>query len=82
MPIEAVEAEAQDAPLGELEESAEPRTRGTFSRARIMKPFVVLALPGIYLFYKYNQYRREQRELSRRRVTEQELEHLHQKIVS
>ncbi|CAD6217231.1 GSCOCG00004736001-RA-CDS, partial [Cotesia congregata] len=49
-------------------------------RAGLMKPLVVLALPGMYLFYKYSQYRREQRELSRRRITERELQHLHHKI--
>ncbi|KAK0166317.1 hypothetical protein PV328_004750 [Microctonus aethiopoides] len=50
------------------------------ARAGLMKPLVVLALPGMYLFYKYSQYRREQRELSRRRITERELQHLHHKI--
>lgn len=67
------------APLpDELDEPPEPRLRAS----GFMKPFVVLALPGMYLFYKYNQYRREQRELSRRRVTERELQQLHHKIVS
>jgi hypothetical protein len=47
-----------------------------------MKPFVVLALPGMYLFYKYNQYRRQQQEQNRRKVTERELAHLNHKIVS
>lgn len=51
-------------------------------RTGLMKPLVVLALPGMYLFYKYSQYRREQRELSRRSITERELQHLHHKIVS
>lgn len=68
--------------LGNLDEPPEPRIRGSGSRAGIMKPLVVLALPGMYLFYKYSQYRREQRELSRRSVTERELQHLHHKIVS
>ncbi|KYQ55730.1 hypothetical protein ALC60_05372, partial [Trachymyrmex zeteki] len=54
-----------------------PREGG---RSSFMRPLVVLALPGMYLFYKYNQYRQEQRELSRRRVTERELQHLHHKI--
>ncbi|XP_044004400.1 uncharacterized protein DDB_G0271670-like [Aphidius gifuensis] len=49
-------------------------------RTGLMKPLVVLALPGMYLFYKYSQYRREQRELSRRSITERELQHLHHKI--
>ncbi|XP_024939018.1 chromatin assembly factor 1 subunit A-B isoform X2 [Cephus cinctus] len=63
-----------------LVEPPEPRERGPTGRAGLMKPLVVLALPGMYLFYKYSQYRREQRELSRRRVTERELQHLHHKI--
>lgn len=55
--------------------------RGLSSSA-FMKPFVVLALPGMYLFYKYNQYRRQQQEQNRRKVTERELAHLNHKIVS
>lgn len=47
-----------------------------------MKPFVILALPGMYLFYKYNQYKQQQQEQSRRKVTERELAHLNHKIVS
>ncbi|XP_015439048.1 PREDICTED: genetic suppressor element 1-like [Dufourea novaeangliae] len=74
---EEVEAAAQ---LEDLDEPPEPRVRGATGRAGLMKPLVVLALPGMYLFYKYSQYRREQRELSRRRVTERELQHLHHKI--
>ncbi|XP_023288955.1 chromatin assembly factor 1 subunit A [Orussus abietinus] len=66
--------------LEDLDEPAEPRGRANGGRAGLMKPLVVLALPGMYLFYKYSQYRREQRELSRRRVTERELQHLHHKI--
>lgn len=52
------------------------------SSSPFMKPFVVLALPGMYLFYKYNQYRRQQEEQNRRKVTERELAHLNHKIVS
>lgn len=78
----AVPAVAEGAgQLEDLDEPPEPRVRGS-GRAGLMKPLVVLALPGMYLFYKYSQYRREQRELSRRRVTERELQHLHHKIVS
>lgn len=66
--------------LEDLDEPPEPRVRGASGRTGLMKPLVVLALPGMYLFYKYSQYRREQRELSRRRVTERELQHLHHKI--
>ena len=79
--VEPAVAEAAG-PQEELDEPPEPRGRGSNARAGLMKPLVVLALPGMYLFYKYSQYRREQRELSRRRVTERELQHLHHKIVS
>ena len=48
----------------------------------LMKPFVVLAIPGMYLVYKYNQFKRQQQENSRRRTAEKELAHLNQKIVS
>lgn len=78
----AVPAVVEGAGLEDLDEPPEPRVRGGSGRAGLMKPLVVLALPGMYLFYKYSQYRREQRELSRRRVTERELQHLHHKIVS
>ena len=67
--------------LDRLEEAAEPRVR-LGSRNGLFKPFVALALPGMYLFDKYSQYRREQREMSRRKVTERELQYLHHKIVS
>ncbi|CAH0563631.1 unnamed protein product [Brassicogethes aeneus] len=46
----------------------------------LMKPFVVLALPGMYLFYKYNQYKRKRKENAKRKLTERELQHLHNKI--
>lgn len=52
------------------------------STSSLMRPFVVLALPGMYLLYKYNQYRQQQMETARRRVTERELMHLNTKIVS
>lgn len=77
--------EAQDRPeRGSRDVGRENRENNGPARERagLMKPLVVLALPGMYLFYKYSQYRREQRELSRRRITERELQHLHHKIVS
>ncbi|XP_012267369.1 uncharacterized protein LOC105692627 [Athalia rosae] len=90
MPAEvaAVEVPAEGAAGHPAEDSDEPpeaqdaagAAGGTGGRGGLMKPLVVLALPGMYLFYKYSQYRREQRELSRRRVTERELQHLHHKI--
>ncbi|XP_071439291.1 axoneme-associated protein mst101(1) [Hetaerina americana] len=54
-----------------------PRSLNT---SALMKPLVVLALPGMYLFYKYNQYKRQQQEQDRRKVTERELAHLNHKI--
>ncbi|KAL7305253.1 hypothetical protein TKK_0002391 [Trichogramma kaykai] len=74
----------EPAPPEELDEPPEARPRaGSFSsRNGLMKPLVALAMPGMYLFDKYSQYRREQREMSRRKVTERELQHLHHKIVS
>lgn len=54
----------------------------SLANSAFMKPFVVLALPGMYLFYKYNQYKQQQQEQSRRKVTERELAHLNHKIVS
>ncbi|XP_024216222.1 micronuclear linker histone polyprotein isoform X2 [Halyomorpha halys] len=50
------------------------------SSSPLMRPLVVLALPGMYLFYKYSQYKRQQQEQNRRRVTERELAHLNHKI--
>ena len=84
MPAAGAAAPAVDEGAGQPQEDPElpeqrPREGG---RSSFMRPLVVLALPGMYLFYKYNQYRQEQRELSRRRVTERELQHLHHKIVS
>ncbi|KAG7209824.1 hypothetical protein KM043_011434 [Ampulex compressa] len=77
----AVPAVAEGAgQLEDLDEPPEPRVRGGSGRAGLMRPLVVLALPGMYLFYKYSQFWREQRELSRRRVAERELQHLHHKI--
>lgn len=75
-------SEDPDEPPEELRARGAGAAGGTGGRGGLMKPLVVLALPGMYLFYKYSQYRREQRELSRRRVTERELQHLHHKIVS
>ena len=48
----------------------------------LMRPLVALALPGMYLVYKYNQYKRQQQEANRRKAAERELSQLHHKIVS
>lgn len=45
-----------------------------------MKPFVVLALPGMYLAYKINEYKRQKQEQNRRKLAERELAHLNHKI--
>ncbi|XP_052826334.1 uncharacterized protein LOC128248688 [Octopus bimaculoides] len=44
------------------------------------KPLPALALPGMYLVYKYNEYKRQRQEQHRRKVTERELDHLNHKI--
>ncbi|XP_066944829.1 uncharacterized protein [Macrobrachium rosenbergii] len=46
----------------------------------LMKPLVALAVPGMYLVYKYNQYKRQQQEASRRKAAEKELLQLNYKI--
>ncbi|XP_064614267.1 uncharacterized protein LOC135477960 [Liolophura sinensis] len=46
----------------------------------LVKPLVVLALPGMYLLYKYREYKRGKAELQRQKVTEKELAQLNQKI--
>lgn len=79
---EPILAEELIEPASPDEPPEEPRARGNTRGAGLMKPLVILALPGMYLFYKYNQYRREQREQSRRRTTERELQYLNHKIVS
>ncbi|XP_064083745.1 uncharacterized protein LOC135199534 isoform X2 [Macrobrachium nipponense] len=46
----------------------------------LMKPLVALAVPGMYLVYKYNQYKRQQQEANRRKAAEKELLQLNYKI--
>lgn len=55
---------------------------GGWAARRLMRPLAALAAPGMYLVYKYNQYRRQVQENNRRKVTERELQHLNHKIVS
>ena len=50
--------------------------------SRLAKPLSALVVPGMYLFYKYNEYKRHQEEINRRNVTEKELDNLNNKIVS
>lgn len=52
------------------------------AQSALMRPLVALALPGMYLVYKYNQYKRQQQEANRRKAAERELVQLHHKIVS
>ena len=50
--------------------------------SRLAKPLSALVVPRMYLFYKYNEYKRHQEEINRRNVTEKELDILNNKIVS
>ncbi|KAH7967093.1 hypothetical protein HPB49_022595 [Dermacentor silvarum] len=50
------------------------------AHAGLMKPLVVLAFPGMYLVYKITEFKRQQQEHNRRKVTERELAHLNHKI--
>jgi hypothetical protein len=48
----------------------------------LAKPLSAIAVPGMYLFYKYSEFKRQQQEVHRKKVTEKELDHLNHKIVS
>ena len=48
----------------------------------VMKHISAIAVPGMYLYYKYNEFKRQRLEDMKRKVTERELDHLNQKIVS
>lgn len=48
----------------------------------VVKHLSVIAVPGMYLYYKYNEFKRQRIEDMKRKVTERELDHLNQKIVS
>ena len=50
--------------------------------AHLSKPLSAIAVPGMYLFYKYSEFKRQQQESHRKKVTEKELDHLNHKIVS
>ncbi|KAK8750111.1 hypothetical protein OTU49_015240, partial [Cherax quadricarinatus] len=50
------------------------------AQSALMRPLVALALPGMYLVYKYNQYKRQQQEANRRKAAERELAQLNHKI--
>ncbi|XP_046349985.1 mitochondrial ubiquitin ligase activator of NFKB 1-like [Haliotis rufescens] len=58
----------------------EKMPHGRPSHSPLLKPFSALATPGMYLFSKYNEYKRQQQEQQKRKVTEKELENLNQKI--
>lgn len=47
----------------------------------LSKPLSAIAVPGMYLFYKYTEFKRQQQESHRKKVTEKELDHLNHKIV-
>ncbi|XP_052812135.1 uncharacterized protein LOC128239694 [Mya arenaria] len=46
----------------------------------LSKHFSALAVPGMYLFNKYSEFKRHQQEANRKKVTEKELDHLNHKI--
>ena len=48
----------------------------------LANPFSVLAIPGMFLLYKYNEFRRLQEEIREKNITEKELKKLNNKIVS
>lgn len=48
----------------------------------LSKPHSAITVPGMYLFYKYSEFKRQQLESHRKKVTEKELDHLNHKIVS
>lgn len=48
----------------------------------VVKHLSAIAVPGMYLYYKYNEFKRQRIEDMKRKVTERELDHLNQKIVS
>ena len=60
--------------------------RNTMTQKRLphslVKPLVALASPGMYLVHKYSQFKRQQQESQKKKVTEKELQHLNHKIVS
>ncbi|XP_060522270.1 uncharacterized protein LOC132699520 [Cylas formicarius] len=62
------------------QEDPPPQPQAQARHNPLIKPFVVLALPGMYLFYKYNQYKRKRKENATRRLAEKELQHLNGKI--
>lgn len=48
----------------------------------VLRHISAIAVPGMYLYYKYNEFKRQRIEDMKRKVTERELDHLNQKIVS
>ena len=66
--------------LKRQEKAKMPSTSETSSP--LAKPLSAIAVPGMYLFYKYSEFKRQQQEIHRKKVTEKELDHLNHKIVS
>ncbi|CAM1309538.1 Uncharacterised protein g5194 [Pycnogonum litorale] len=61
--------------------SSPPKSPLESPSSAIMKPLAAaLAIPGMYLVYKYNQFKRQQQETNKRKITERELTHLNHKI--
>lgn len=55
-----------------------PTNKG--SSSTFSKSLTAIAVPGVYLFYKYSEFKRQQHEIHRNKVTEKELDHLNHKI--
>ncbi|KAL4222264.1 hypothetical protein ACF0H5_018301 [Mactra antiquata] len=52
------------------------------SDSSMTKPVSAITIPGMYLFYKYSEFKRQQQESHRKKVTEKELDHLNHKIAT
>lgn len=60
----------------QVKDMDEPQTSSVF------RHISAIAVPGMYLYYKYYEFKRQRKEDKKRKVTEKELDHLNQKIVS
>ena len=56
---------------------------GITMNSSLMKPLAAgLAIPGLYIMYKFHEYREKERKRERRRFTDKDLQTLNRKIVS
>ena len=49
---------------------------------KLTKSLGIISVPGMYFLYKFNEFKRKQKENNRTCVTERELDSLNHKIVS